>query len=68
MTAEYELTKDDWSAFNLYHHFHSPTARRQYLRGWFVPAIMLLVMITGFCLLASAASRTPGTTFLASCH
>ena len=34
MTAEYELTKEDWSAFNFYHHFHSPTARRQYLRAW----------------------------------
>ena len=32
MTAEYELTKDDLAAFNFYHHFHSPTARRQYYR------------------------------------
>ncbi len=65
MTAEYELTKEDWSVFNLYHHFHSPTAQRQYRRGWFVPAIGLLVIILGICFLASAASQTPSTTFLA---
>jgi len=34
MTAEYEITQDDLSAFNLYHHRHSPTARRQYLRSF----------------------------------
>ncbi len=65
VTAEYELTRDDWSAFNLYHHFHSPTARRQYYRGWFFPAIGLFVIFTGIWLLASINSHTPGPTFLA---
>ncbi len=40
MTAEYEITRDDFRAFNLYHHRHSPTARRQYLLSWLVPAFM----------------------------
>lgn len=65
MTAEYELSKDDWSAFNYYHHFHSPTARRQYLRAWFSPAIAMLLLCLGVSLLASLSSPTPGSTFLA---
>lgn len=65
MTAEYELRKEDWSAFNFYHHFHSPTARRQYLRAWFSPAIVLLLGCLGVSLLASLNSPTPGSTFLA---
>ena len=65
MTAEYELSKDDWGAFNFYHHFHSPTARRQYLRAWFSPAILLLLVCLGVSLFASLNSSTPGSTFLA---
>ena len=64
-TAEYELTKDDWSAFNSYHHFRSPTARRQYLRAWFSSVLMVLLICVGVSLLASLKSPTPGATFLA---
>jgi hypothetical protein len=65
MTAEYELGYEDWSAFNYYHHFHSSTARRQYLQAWFAPAIALFLICVGVWLLASFNSRTPGSTFLA---
>jgi hypothetical protein len=47
MTVEYEITKDDVSAFNLYHNRHSPTARRQYLRSWFLPAALWLLICIG---------------------
>jgi hypothetical protein len=64
MNAEYELTKDDLSAFNLYHHFHSPTARRQYYRSWFVPAFIWLLACTGIWYLADRERGTPLRTFL----
>ena len=63
MTAEYELTKDDWSAFNYYHHFHSPTARRQYLRGWFGSVIIVLLVCLGISLLANFNGPAPRSTF-----
>ena len=40
MTIEYELAKEDLTAFNFYHHFQSPTARRQYYRSWFTPVVV----------------------------
>ena len=64
MTAEYEITKDDLSAFNLYHHRHSPTARRQYLRSWFVPAVVWSLVCTGIWYLADRERGTPMRTFL----
>jgi hypothetical protein len=64
MTAEYELTKEDWSAFNFYHHFHSPTARRQYLRAWISSVLVVLLVCLGVSVLASLNSPTPGSTFL----
>lgn len=64
MTAEYELTKDDLGAFNLYHHFHSPTARRHYLRAWFMPAIVWLLVCIGIWHLADKERNTPWKTFL----
>jgi YcxB-like protein len=64
MTAEYEITQDDLSAFSIYHHFHSPTARRQYLRSWFVPAPMLLLACIGIWYLADRERGTPLRTFL----
>jgi YcxB-like protein len=64
MTAEYDLTKDDLTAFNLYHHRHSPTARRQYLRAWFTPAILWLLVCTGIWYLADMKRDTPLQTFL----
>jgi cbb3-type cytochrome oxidase subunit 3 len=64
MTAEYEITKEDLSAFNLYHHRHSPTARRQYLRSWFVPAFIWLFVCTGIWYLADRERGTPLRTFL----
>jgi YcxB-like protein len=57
------LTKEDWSAFNYYHHFHSPTTRRQYLRGWFGSAIIVLLICLGVSLIASLNSPHPGSTF-----
>ncbi len=65
LTAEYELTKDDWIAFNFYRHFHSPIARRQYLRSWFSSVIAVLIICLGISLLASLNSPTPGSTFVA---
>jgi len=64
MTAEYEITKDDLSAFNLYHHRHSPTARRHYLRSWLVPAFIWLLVCSGIWYLADRESGTPLRTFL----
>jgi len=65
MTAEYELTKDDWSAFNLYHHFHSPTARRQYRRAWVSSVLIVLLVCLGISVLASLNSPNPLSTFMA---
>lgn len=31
MTFEFEMTPEDWVAFNLYHHHRSPTACRRCL-------------------------------------
>ena len=64
MTAEYEITKDDLRAFNLYHHRHSPTARRQYLRSWFVPAFIGLLIVAGIWYVADRERGTPLRTFL----
>ncbi len=64
MTAEYEITKDDLTAFNLYHHRHSPTARRHYLRSWFIPAFLLLLVCMGLWYLADRERGTPWRTLL----
>jgi hypothetical protein len=64
MTVEYEITKDDLSAFNLYHHLHSPTARQQYLRSWLVPAFIGLLIFGGIWYLADRERDTPLRTFL----
>jgi hypothetical protein len=64
MTAEYEITKKDLSAFNLYHHRHSPTARRHYLRSWFVPPVVWLLVCAGIWYLADRERGTPLRTFL----
>jgi len=64
MTAEYDLTKDDLSAFSLYHHFHSTTARRQYLRSWFVPAVIWLLVCIVIWRLADRERGAPLRTFL----
>ena len=64
MTTEYELTKDDLSTFNLYHHRHSPTARRQYLRSWFIPAVVWSIVFAAIWYLADRERGTPLQTFL----
>jgi len=64
MTVEFELTKDDLIAFNLYHNVHSPTMRRQYFRSWFSPAIVWLLVCTGIWYLADQERGTPLQTFL----
>src|SRR6266850_7089827 len=65
MTVDYQLSPDDLVAFNLYHHFRSRTARRSYLRSWFVPALIGLILCTGLWYLAQKQSGTPLRTFLA---
>ena len=35
LTAHFELTEEDYIAFNLYHHAHSPALRRRRSRAWF---------------------------------
>jgi hypothetical protein len=64
LTAEFEIMKDDLCAFNLYHQRHSPTARRQYLRIWFVPAFIWLLVCSGIWYLADRDRNTPLRTFL----
>ena len=64
MTAEYELNKEDLMAFNLYHHARSPTARRQYLRSWFIPAFVWLLVCTGIWYMADRERGNPSQTFL----
>lgn len=63
MTIEFDITGDDVSAFNLYHHRHSPAARRQYLRSWLVPAFVWLLVCTGIWYLADRERNTPLQTF-----
>ncbi len=64
MTVEYEITKDDLIAFNLYHQRHSPTARRQYLRVWFIPPVVWLLICAGLWYLADRSRGKPAQTFL----
>ena len=64
MTAEYEFTKDDLIAFNLYHHRHSPTSRRQYRRAWFVPAYLWLFLCIGIWYVDDLKRGEPLRTFL----
>src|SRR5438128_363305 len=64
ITVEYAITKDDLMAFNLYHHRHSPTARRQYHRSWFVPAVIWLLVCVGIWYLADRERGTPLRTSL----
>lgn len=65
MTVEFELTPDDWVAFNLYHHRRSPTARRRYLRSWLFPAAVWLLGCMVLWYLADRGRGTPLQTFLA---
>lgn len=65
MTVEYEMTPDDWVAFNLYHHRRSPTARRRYLRSWFFAAGVWLLGCLALWHLADRGRGTPLQTFLA---
>jgi len=64
MTAEYEITHDDLSAFNLYHNRHSPTARRHYLRSWLLPPLIWLLVCAIIVYLAGRQRGTPLRSFL----
>jgi hypothetical protein len=64
MTAEYEITKEDFIAYNLYHHRHSPTARRQYLWAWLLPAFLWLIVCVAIWYFADRNRGTPLRTFL----
>ncbi len=57
MTTEFDLTVDDLSTFNLYHHQHSPTARKHYYRAWFIPATVWLLLCLGLLYLLIAVKR-----------
>ncbi|MDF3058622.1 MAG: hypothetical protein K0R17_2837 [Rariglobus sp.] len=63
MIADYELTAEDVCAFNLHHSRHSPTARRQYLLGWFLPAAGGLLICSGLWYLANQKANAPLKTF-----
>ncbi len=65
MTIDYELTKDDFRAFNLHHVRHSPTTRRQYLRAWLSFPVMWLIICTALWYLADRERGTPMKTFIA---
>jgi hypothetical protein len=64
MTIEYEMTKEDLSAFSLYHNRHSPIARRQYLRSWLVPPFIWLLLFIVIWHLADQGRGKPLQTFL----
>jgi hypothetical protein len=64
MTIEYELTKDDVLAFNLYHRSHSPTLRRQYYFAWLLPALAWLTVCTALWYCADQRPGEPLQTFL----
>jgi hypothetical protein len=64
MVIEYEITKEDLAAFNLYHQFQSPTARRHYVRAWIFPAAAWLILCTGIWYLADRERGRPFRTFL----
>ena len=57
MTIEFDLTAADLSAFNLYHHKHSPTARKHYYRSWFIPPSVWLLICLGLCFLLVSVKR-----------
>ncbi len=63
MTADYDLTAEDVCAFNIHHTRHSPTARRQYLLGWFVPVAAGLFLCGVIWYFADKARGTPFKTF-----
>jgi hypothetical protein len=65
MTVEFEFTKDDLTAFNLYHQYHSPTVRRSYYRAWLLPALAWLLLCSALWYLADKDRDTPLQTFLA---
>ena len=64
MSVDYEIAQGDLKAFNYYHHFHSPTARRHYFRSWSIPAVVLLLVFTGIWYLADSQRHTPVQTFI----
>ncbi len=65
MNAEYDITEEDLNAFSLYHHNHSPSVRRQYLRAWFVPACIWLFVCLVIWHFSNRQQGTPLSNFLA---
>jgi hypothetical protein len=63
LTADYDLTAEDVCAFNLHHTRHSPTVRREYLLGWFVPAIAGFFLCAAIWYFADRVHGTPLKTF-----
>ncbi len=64
MIAEFELTKDDLTAFNLFHNAHSPTARRLFYRSLILPPAIWLLFCIGLWYLVDQKRGTPLRTFL----
>jgi hypothetical protein len=66
MTTEFDLTKEDFIAFNLYHHLHSSrTLRKQYRRARFAPLFGFLLIWGGIWFLAVQQTGTPLNTAIA---
>jgi hypothetical protein len=64
MTVEFNIDAADFEDWNFYHNLHSPTARRNYLWGWFLPPAMWLIVFGLIWQLADQKRGTPLRTFL----
>lgn len=64
MTVQYELNKDDYVAFSLYHHYHSPTVLKHYYRDWFIPVLMFICIFALIWYFADLERDTPLKTFI----
>ncbi len=64
MTVEFEITGADLVAFHQFHNRHSPTARRQFLLSWFLPAVAWLLVVSVLWYFADKERGTPLRTLL----
>ncbi len=59
MKAQYKLNKDDYKAFNMYHHHQSPSTQKQYYRSWFMPIVWWLIIFTALWYFSLNEERSP---------
>ena len=64
MSVAFENTKEDLIAFNLYHHAHSPTTRRQLQQPWIRTTAIWLLVFGLIWFFADQRRGTPLQTFL----